>query len=302
MQLCPRRFRINKKHLLHMTNNHSYRLIFAVFLSAFVCLQASAEDLRKEIKRGDEKEVKVRLESAVGTINLSKGDGSHILVMEMSTEKHWEIPFVVDYKVRGRSGILVLNWNQEGKNSWSFRDHDRWDIQLTDALPLSIDASVGVGRSDFDFTGLDIKDLKIATGASSSVISFNAPNKSVIENLRIESGVSKFTGEKLGNANFQRMTFDGGIGSYVLDFNGAITRDVEAHIKVGLGTVTIVLPMDIGAKVVYDDSWLSNFSIDRSFKQEGSDNYLSPNYYDAKAKITVFVESGLGSVRVRRHN
>ncbi|MCX6137347.1 MAG: LiaF-related protein [Ignavibacteriales bacterium] len=285
-----------------MTQFRTYHPIFAVFLLVCTCEQIFAEDFRKEIKRGDEREVKVRLESAIGRVNISKGDDRHILVMEMRTEQRWDVPFVVDYKVRGHVGSLVLNWNPEGKNSWSLREGDRWDIQLTDALPLSIDANVGVGKSDFDLTGLDVRDLKIATGASSSVISFGTPNKSIIENLRIESGVSKFVGEKLGNANFQRMTFDGGIGSYYLDFNGAITRDVEVHIKVGLGSMTVVLPPEIGAKVVYDDSWLSNFSIDRGFKQEGSNNYLSPNYHESKAKITVYVESGLGSVRIKRHN
>jgi hypothetical protein len=173
---------------------------------------------------------------------------------------------------------------------------------LTDALPLSIDANFGVGKADFDLSGLDVKALKITTGASSSIVSFGTPNKSVIENLKIESGDSKFVGEKLGNANFQRMTFDGGVGSYYLDFNGAITRDVEAHVKIGLGTVTIVLPPEIGAKVVYDDNWLSNFSIDRDFKQNGSDTYLSSNYHEAKVKISVYIESGLGSVKVKRRN
>jgi hypothetical protein len=285
-----------------MTQFRTYCPVFAIFLLALLAEPAFTEDFHKEIKRSDEKEVKVKLESALGRVNITRGDDRHILVMAMRTEQHWDVPFMVDYKVRGHVGSLVMNWNPEGKNSWSLREGDQWDIQLIDALPLSIDANFGVGKSDFDLTGLDVKELKITTGASSSVVTFGTPNKSIIENLRIESGVSKFVGEKLGNANFQRMTFDGGIGSYYLDFNGAITRDVEAHIKVGLGSVTIVLPPEIGAKVIYDDSWLSNFSIDKGFKQEGSDYYLSSNYYDSKAKITVYVESGLGSVRIKRRN
>ena len=285
-----------------MTRQRTYYPILGL-LAAFVLHGAAlAEDFRKEIKRGDEKEVKVKLESAIGMVNIGKGDDRHILVMEMRTNHHWEVPFIADYKVHGRVGTLVLNWNPEGRNSWSLREGDRWDIQLTNALPLSIDANFGVGKSDFDLSGLDVKELKITTGASSSIVSFGTPNKSVIENLRIESGVSKFVGEKLGNANFQHMTFDGGVGSYYLDFNGAITRDVEAHVKIGLGTVTIVLPPEIGAKVVYDDNWLSNFSIDRDFKQDGTDTYLSSNYHEAKVKISVYIESGLGSVKVKRRN
>jgi len=285
-----------------MIRQRTYYPILAIVAALVLYAAALAEDFRKEIKRGDEKEVKVKIESAIGMVNISKGDDRHILTMEMRTNHHWDVPFVADYKVHGRVGTLILNWNPEGKNSWSFRENDRWDIQLTDALPLSIDANLGVGKSDFDLSGLDVKDLKIATGASSSIVSFGTPNKSVIENLRIESGVSKFVGEKLGNANFQHLTFDGGVGSYYLDFNGAITRDVEAHVKIGLGTVTIVLPPEIGAKVVYDDSWLSSFSIDRDFKQDGSDTYLSSNYHEAKVKISVYIESGLGSVKVKRRN
>ena len=285
-----------------MIRKQTYCPILAIVAVFVLHTVALAEDFHKEIKRGDEKEIKVKLESAIGMVNICKGDDRNILVMDMRANHHWEVPFVPEYKIHGRVGTLVLNWNPEGKNSWSLRQGDRWDIQLTNALPLSIDANFGVGKSDFDLSGLDVKDLKITTGASSSIVSFGTPNKSVIENLRIESGVSKFVGEKLGNANFQHMTFDGGVGSYYLDFNGAITRDVEARVKIGLGTVTIVLPPEIGAKVVYDDNWLSNFSIDRDFKQSNSDTYLSSNYHEAKVKISVYIESGLGSVNIKRRN
>jgi hypothetical protein len=276
-----------------------YRAARILLLTAIAGALLFAGDDRREIKRTDEKEVKVHLESVIGTVNVNKGESNKILMMQMETERQSSDPVAVDYIVRRNIGTLNLNWNPEHKNSWNFREGDRWDIQLTDAVPLSIAANFGVGKANFDMTGLNVKALKIGTGASSTTVTFGTFNKSVIDHFQIECGVSKFVGRKLGNANFQDMTFDGGIGAYELDFGGAIDREVDAHIKIGLGTVTVTIPSDIGAKIVYDEGWLSNFSIDSHFSRQHGDTYTTSNYEQSKGKINVYVESGLGSVKIR---
>lgn len=122
-----------------------------------------------------------------------------------------------------------------------------------------------------------------------------------MKKLKIESGVSKFDAYNLNNANFKRMEFEGGVGSYYLDFGGTLTRDVNVSINVGLGALTIAVPRKIGIRIKYEDSWLSRLSLDNDeYIRMKKGIYESKNYSAAEGRMDITVESGLGSVKVRR--
>jgi hypothetical protein len=286
----------------------------AVVLPAFILsANAYAGGIHKEIKRTTEKEVRLKLESSFGTVVCSKGVPDKILVFDFKTQDGHKPSLDIDYRIRNDIGYLNLTRESDGKHSVSlhFDDEDddkddysfesgKWYMRFSDAVPLSIDAELGAGRGDFDLTGLDVKDFRMSTGASSTTLIFGEPNKSEIEDFDIKSGVSKFVGEKLNNANFKHMTFEGGVGSYYLDFAGDLRHEADVKIKIGLGAVTIIIPREIGAKVRYQESWFSNFSIDRDFDEEKKGVYVSPNYSSAEGRMNIYVESGLGSVKVKR--
>lgn len=283
-------------------------------LSAFILsAHAYAGGIHKEIKRTTEKEVRLKLESSFGTVVCSKGVPDKIMVFDFKTQDGHKPSVDIDYRIRNDIGYLNLTRESDGKHSVSlhFDDEDddkddysfesgKWYMRFSDAVPLSIDAELGAGRGDFDMTGLDVKDFRMSTGASSTTLIFGEPNKSEIEDFDIKSGVSKFVGEKLNNANFRHMTFEGGVGSYYLDFGGDLRHEADVKIKIGLGAVTIIIPKEIGAKVRYQESWFSTFSIDRDFDEEKKGVYVSPNYSSADGRMNISVESGLGSVKVKR--
>ncbi|MBI2474511.1 MAG: hypothetical protein HYV68_02305 [Candidatus Taylorbacteria bacterium] len=75
-----------------------------------------------------------------------------------------------------------------------------------------------------------MKDFNLSAGASSVKLRFDEPNTSVIEDMSIEAGLSKFTGEGLGNANFNHFKFEGGVGSYTLDFSGKLDHEVDVDV------------------------------------------------------------------------
>jgi hypothetical protein len=287
-------------------------LIPLIVLSLPIAEIAYAGEFHKEIKRTDEQEVRVKMESAFGKVEVEKGTPDKIIVFDLRSKGDSENSVNVDYRIKNSIGYLNLDWNKDKNSSWSWNsdgdddDHHvdiesgKWYLKFTDAIPLSIDAELGIGGGDFDMSGLSIKSFKISTGASSTTVEFDEPNKTVMDDFVIESGVSKFVGEKLGNANFKTMTFSGGIGTYTLNFDGDIEREVDVHVKIGLGVITIDIPHNVGAKVWYDESWLSNFSIDEDFDEESKGVFVTPNYSDAKGKMNIYVESGLGSVKIRR--
>jgi hypothetical protein len=63
--------------------------------------------------------------------------------------------------------------------------------------------------------------------------------------------------------------------------------------------VTIVIPRVTGAKVHYQENWFSTFSIDRDFDEERKGVYVTSNYSSVEGKMNIYVESGLGSVKVK---
>lgn len=273
-----------------------------------------AQTIQREVERTNEKEVKVFLNSTFGSVNLEKGEpGKIVEVFYRRKDKDNEPELDFDYFVRRNVGELHIEMNPDGAKVVHSRNGevnvnlnhvnlkpDEWYIKLTDEIPLSIQAELGAGKSDFDFSGLEIKDLTISTGASSSKLRCDEKNRGEIDHLSIETGVSKFVAENLNNANFRKMIFEGGVGSYYLDFGGELNRTVDVTVNVGLGAITVVVPKKIGVRVKYEDSWLSNFTIDDEFIRKKKGTYESENYETTDGRMNIFIESGLGSVKIKR--
>jgi len=112
--------------------------------------------------------------------------------------------------------------------------------------------------------------------------------------------VSKFTATDLCNTNFRKLKFSGGVGSYRLDFGGRLQHDASAKIEVGLGSVNVSVPKRLAAKLLYETSFFSSFDLDDDFVKTKSGVYETEDYKDSENALTIQIESGLGSVKVRR--
>jgi hypothetical protein len=264
------------------------------------------EDKRyqKDIHYNNEREVKVNIESAFGRVNVQRGEKDYIVQMEIiSDTKHGDPLRYINYDVSDKIGFLTIPADGEssGKNSFHFSGFDsrKTNLDFTDKIPISFDIELGAGRGNFDFTGLMVKDLNISTGASSVEIAFDKLNPSTIDNMNIETGVSKFKARNLSNANFNSLRFSGGVGTYNLDFGGTLNKEVDVNIEIGLGTLTLEIPEYIGAKIMYEKNWLSGIDLDNEFSEKSENEYLTDNYFNAKGRMNIKIEAGLGSVKVK---
>ena len=266
------------------------------------------KDKSREIGRTTEKEIKVTLSSAFGTVVIRKGESSKILLAESASDKIDAQRMDINYAIRNRVGFMDLSLGEgeverEGKHT-SFKlqsfDRGKWFLKFSDAIPISFDVELGVGRGDFNLTGLNVKDFNLSTGASDVSLAFDEENTGQIENLSIESGVSKFDARNLGNANFRHLSFQGGMGSYTLDFGGTMRNEVDVDIEVGLGLVTIIIPEETGARVMYEKSWVSKLDCDEDFESTDENVYMSSNYHSASGRMNINIDSGLGSIKIRR--
>lgn len=279
-------------------------LLPIVFVRAFVLAQ---DEGTREVGRTTENELKVTLTSSFGTVKISRGEPEKMVVVQSSSDEGQRMN--LDYSIRNRVGFMDLslgegNQPDEGRKS-SFHIADfhagQWALKFSDAVPISFDVQLGVGKGNFDFSGLHVKDFNLSTGAGDVVLTFDEPNPTTIENMNIESGVSKFDGRNLGNANFKHFRFQEGVGSSTLDFSGGLHSEVDVDLEVGMGVMTIIVPPEVGARVTYDKTWASKLECAPDFHSTSDTEYVSDNYNRVPAKINIRVDSGLGSIKIRRH-
>jgi hypothetical protein len=281
-----------------------------LWLLAFLAtLPAGAQErtVLREVGRTTERELNIVLTSTFGSVTIVRGEPEKMLVIE-ADEGARTAPASAEYTIRNRTGYADLSLGEEGKDreerkhSFNLGDLNRghWLIRVSDAVPVSFDVELGVGSGDFNLTGIQVKDFTLSAGASNVTLAFDEPNSARIDNMTIESGVSKFDGRGLGNANFRHLRFKGGVGAYSLDFAGTMATEVDVDIEVGLGVMTIFIPQKLGARVSYDKSWMSRIDCEEDFSETDSNEYRSENYTSAPGKLNIRIDAGLGSVKIRR--
>ncbi len=294
------------KNLLHKR----FLVIGSFALLATTAGIAIESGIHREIPLTSERELSVKLESVFGNIFISRGDPKKVLVADFRPEGNEHAATNIRYEIRNSIGSLDIDLNKgdeesDGGHDIQLGDFERgkWYLRLTDAVPLRVDAELACGRGEFDLSGLQMKNFKLSTGASSVTLDCSEPNRAEVEYMDIESGVGKLVATRLGNLNFRRLKFSGGVGSYDLDFSGEFRSEADVKIEVGLGAITVTIPDDVGAKVVSSDSWISKIHLDPEFTERGEDTYYTDNYSSARGRMNFKVEAGLGSVTIHRsHN
>jgi len=289
--------------------NHIAPIVASVALMAAALPLGHAQESGRiqEIGRTTEKEIKVVLASSFGNVSISRGESGKIVSVESQNPADEPPRIDVEYTVRNRIGYLEINLGQDDKEHSGKRGgmhigniaRGTWTLHFSDALPISFDIELGVGRGTFEMTGLQVKDFNLSSGASEVELVFDEENPLEIENMNIESGMSRFDGRNLSNARFKHFRFQGGVGSYTLDFGGTLKNEVDVDVEVGLGFATIIIPKEAGARVLYEKNWVSSFDCDADFENNTENEYLTTNYYRVPGKMNITLDSGLGSVKIR---
>ncbi len=169
------------------------------------------------------------------------------------------------------------------------------DLALTPEVPLQLRVEVGAAEADAEFGGLEIKRLAYRTGASESKVRFSRPNPVDCDALTFEVGAADFTASDLGNSNCRTMSFHGGVGDVTLDFGGAWRAPADASVKIGIGSLKILLPRDLGVAITLN-RFLASFDHDGFTKRGGV--YYSDNYASARVRLNLDVHAAFGGIEV----
>ncbi len=272
-------------------------LVFLAYPFSFA-REDDTEKINKKIELKGEKALTVEMDFGGGIIDLEKNDTGDILDAEIEYDPD-KVEIDVDYRKIGGKGKLYLESEFENGHLDFDTDYNYWHLGFTDRVPIDFEIDIGACEAEFDFTGLRISNLNLDLGASSTEITFRKPNPERISIINIDVGASELKIEGLGNANFDRLSFDGGVGDFTLDFGGELKHKAYVDIDVGLGSLTILLPENIGVRIHEEGSFLSSFSIDTDgFDEVESKVYESQNFGKTEGALIFDIEIGLGSVEI----
>ena len=115
------------------------------------------------------------------------------------------------------------------------------------------------------------------------------------DELSMEAGAAEFNAESIANANCARVVFHGGIGEVTLDFGGTWRRSMTAEVAVGVGSLNLKLPRDVGVSVKLN-RFLASFD-GAGFEKRGN-TYYSANFNRARYRLTLDVNAAFGGVEI----
>ena len=196
-----------------------------------------------------------------------------------------------DRKVEISTGNLDI----DGFPKFVSRIVNEWELHLSDR-PMDLSVFAGAYKGDLELGGLSLSNLRIADGAAEVNVNFAEPNQVEMGSFRYDTGASSVTLSNLGNANFRSLTFQGGAGSYELDFSGDLQDDASVLIQTGLSELTISVPDDLDVRVQVD-SGLANINTLGYWAQSGS-TYTHKG--DGPA-LDISIELAAGNLRLESH-
>ena len=273
----------------------SHILVFGLLLGAGMALHAvsAQEKLIRQVPLSGESTMLVRIEGGMGTLLVRRGaSNTAFSLVQISREADEAVP-MVQYNVKDNKGVLTVelngNENEDGDglaqllHIFKGKHGGSWRLELTDRVPIDFRMEFGAGEATLDLTGLVMTGLRLETGASSLRIRSSEPNTGRIGTVSITAGLGSIESESLGNLNFDRMRFEGGLGSYELDLSGALRDGAQIRAEVGLGSLDILVPMQVGILAFCEDNFLSSSDLHR-FVRVDDDVYASPNYKQSSTR------------------
>ncbi len=230
----------------------------------------------KSIPLKNEKTLETTLDFGAGEVELKPLQGTANLFEGRFTFRPGRIEPEVRYSESRSVGRLDLETHSIKK---FFSDHNGkngWKLQFSTKVTHVFDIDLGACEAKLDFSGLPIEEMKLDLGAGACKVFFDTPNPLEMRKLEINAGASELTLAGLGNARFEKLDFDGGMGDFTLDFSGHFDGDRYADISVGLGSIEIRIPPELGVRV-YKEGALSSVDFDPDLQEVSDGVWETPN-------------------------
>ena len=275
----------------------------AAFLAAGAPLAAQEADwteVRARRQAGAIESVTVDVEYVAGELRVGPADGGLLYDTHLRYDAARMRP-ERDWSVDGNAARLDLSFEglgDDGNMDIEFEDDDHGflELGLSQAVPTDLRIKAGAALSEVELGGIPLTRLVYQTGASATDLRFGSPNAVPMEHLELAVGAAEFAAIGLGNARFAELEFIGGVGDVTLDFSGDWLNEASAEIKMGLGSLTLVFPEDLGVRIT-KKGFLA--TLDAPGYTEVDGGWQSPGWDSASHHLEIHLVSALGSIEVR---
>jgi hypothetical protein len=134
---------------------------------------------------------------------------------------------------------------------------------------------VNAGEIEMEVGGLRISEFTLDNLAGEVEVSFRAPNRSRMENLKVHNRIGETELISLGNDRFVKAEINSEVGELRADFRGEPLRGAEAEVDLEIGETTIQLPENTGIRIRLDGGagFLRENNIDSAFYKRGKYYY-----------------------------
>ena len=261
--------------------------------------EADWTELRARRQAGSIESVTVDVEYVAGELRVGPADGGLLYdtqlrydAARMRPERDWSVDgnaarFDLGFEGLGDDGDMDIDFDGD--------EHGFLELGLSQDVPTDLRITVGAALSEVDLSGIPLTGLAYKTGASETEIRFESANPAGMERLELAVGAAEFSASGLGNARFEELTFNGGVGDVTLDFGGDWSADASATIKMGLGSLTLIFPEDLGVRI-HKSGFLS--ALDAPGYTKVDDSWQSPGWDSAAHHLEIRLMSALGSIEV----
>lgn len=168
-------------------------------------------------------------------------------------------------------------------------------LGLSREVPTRLSLGVMASEARLDLGGVALERLVFRTGASEASLDFDAPNPTRMDRIELAAGAADFRATGLGNAHFDRLEFVGAVGDVRLDFSGDWEGSAEGEIRMGLGSLRLTFPRDLGVRI-------DKRGILTSFDSAGFDQvdgaYRTANWESASSRLDLSIRAGFGDIDV----
>ncbi len=283
---------------MRITTLLSAALLGASALTAAASLEAQSwRTMTSSRQLWGEKSLDLEIGYGAGTLSISPSTDPLLYQMTVRYDEEHFSPAVEYDRDAGRLRLAIRSRGERGRGAGVNRgsSESRATVALSREVPLALDLKFGAGEAEVELGGMALRSLRVSTGASETELSFSSPNRITAEMIRIEAGVASFLASELGNSRAERFQFEGGVGETTLGFGGTWTRSATATIRMGIGSLRLLLPRDVGIRVVRN-SFLTSFDAADLVSRNGA--YYSRNWGNTPHQLTINIEAALGSIKV----
>ena len=183
----------------------------------------------------------------------------------------------VTYDITGKTGMLLMRQPGAGTVVCVGNVTYDWDVRVNDKVPM---------------------DMRVRTGNGHAVLT---PGNINLDTIDIDTGTGQVLLDVRGKPRVRRIDLDMGAGDATVDLNGDFGRDLDAHIKGGVGALLLKLPSGYGVDLETKGGIGSITPV--GFKMRGT-RFMNDRYgrSDTDVNLRVAIETGIGDITVEMND